>query len=50
VLFVDVDQEGILRQVIKDHPLLALAGLGEPTPRWVVRGQDNWHKFVKFMP
>lgn len=52
VLFVDVDpeQEPILSEVVQNHPRLKLAGTGEATPTWVVRGQDKFNDFMKTMP
>ena len=52
VFFVDVDQdqEEVLSQVVENHPRLKLAGTGEATPTWVVRGQDKFHEFMKTMP
>jgi len=52
VLFVDVDpdQEVAIENVMKNHPDLEMAGLGEATPHWVVRGQDQFNNFKKFMP
>lgn len=52
VLFVDVEQhqELVLNDVVNRHPKLSLAGTGEATPQWVVRGQDTFHRFMKTMP
>lgn len=52
VFFVDIDdnQEPALNKIVKHHPSMELAGFGEPTPRWVIRTQDNYQAFVKFMP
>lgn len=52
VLFVDVDinQELALSNVISRHPRLKIAGLGEATPKWVIRSQDNYASFMKMMP
>jgi len=52
VFFVDVqsNQETILSSIISRHPKLKLAGLGESTPRWVIRSQDNYASFMKMMP
>lgn len=52
VFFVDVDpeQESILDRVVKTHPGLKPAGLGDSTPRWVVQAQKKWTGFVDTMP
>ncbi|NQZ82264.1 MAG: NAD/FAD-utilizing enzyme [Colwellia sp.] len=52
VLFVDVDpnQEPTIAEVMKNHPNLEMAGVGEATPHWVVRAQDKFHNFMKSMP
>ena len=52
VFFVDVDaeQEAVLDEVVENHPRLKLAGTGEATPTWVVRGQDKFSEFMKTMP
>lgn len=52
ILFVDVDpeQEDILQRVVAEHPKLASAGEGTATPRFVVRGQDTFNKFMKTAP
>ncbi|MCJ8320942.1 MAG: NAD/FAD-utilizing enzyme [Colwellia sp.] len=52
VLFVDVDpdQESTMAKVMNAHPKLEMAGVGEATPHWVVRGQDKFRKFMKAMP
>lgn len=52
VFFVDVDneQESALTEVVEHHPRLKLAGTGEATPTWVVRGQDKFNEFMKTMP
>lgn len=52
VFFVDVErhQESVLGKVINRHPQLQMAGLGEPTPKWVIKTQDNYATFVRFMP
>ena len=52
VFFVDVDsdQEAALSEVVDKHPRLKLAGTGEATPTWVVKGQDKFHDFMKIMP
>jgi hypothetical protein len=52
VFFVDVEnrQESILGKIVGRHPHLQLAGMGESTPRWVIRGHDNYTSFMKMMP
>jgi hypothetical protein len=52
VLFVDVEpeQEATIKQVMQNHPNLQVAGVGESTPHWVVRSQDAFNSFKKFMP
>lgn len=52
VFFVDIapDQQATLCDVVEDHPRLKLAGTGEATPTWVVKGQDKFHEFMKTMP
>lgn len=52
VFFVDVDshQEPVLSKIINRHPHLQMAGLGEPTPKWIIKTQDNYATFVRFMP
>ena len=52
VFFVDVssDQESALSEVVNRHPNLILAGTGEATPTWVVKGQDKFNQFMKVMP
>lgn len=52
VFFVDVEmsQEQSLAKVVSRHPQLQLAGMGDATPKWVIRGQDNYTSFMKMMP
>lgn len=52
VLFVDVDdeQEPTIERVMRNHPRLEMAGIGAATPHWVVRAQDRYRQFMKFMP
>jgi len=52
ILFVDVDpdQEMAIASVMKMHPTVEVAGMGEATPHWVVRGQDKFRRFMKIMP
>ncbi|WP_199609500.1 NAD/FAD-utilizing enzyme [Flocculibacter collagenilyticus] len=52
VFFVDVDpeQEPVLANVVGHHPKLQMAGVGEARPRWFVRSQDTFRRFMKSMP
>ncbi len=52
VLFVDVDshQVSTIEKIVKEHPRLVEAGYGDPTPHWVIRWQDQFKRFLKFMP
>ena len=52
VFFVDVEQrqEQQLAKVVGRHPHLQLAGMGDATPRWVIRSHDNYTSFMKAMP
>ncbi|MEW6997109.1 NAD/FAD-utilizing enzyme [Colwelliaceae bacterium BS250] len=52
IFFVDADssQETTLNSLMNMHPNLVVEGVGESTPAWVVRGQDEYHKFMKKMP
>lgn len=52
VFFVDVDseQEPLLTRVLQGHPHLKPAGMGDATPRWVVKGQDKFKNFMDTMP
>ena len=52
ILFVDVapDQELAIATVMKNHGAIETAGYGSATPEWVVRSQDNFKRFMKWMP
>ena len=52
VIFVDIDsvQESTLEEVVNAHPKLKVAGTGEATPAWVVKGQEKFHKAMKVLP
>ncbi|GAB3028808.1 NAD/FAD-utilizing enzyme [Bowmanella dokdonensis] len=52
VLFVDLDQEqeAVVSEIVEHHPRLKLAGTGEATPKWVVKGQEKFNDFMKTMP
>lgn len=52
ILFVDVapDQELAIAMVMKKHGDIEAAGYGSATPEWVVRSQDNFKRFMKWMP
>lgn len=42
IIDVDPEQESIVKQMEKEHPELVDAGTGAATPRWVVKGQQNF--------
>ena len=52
VFFVDIEeqQESALTKVMHSHPRLQLAGMGDATPAWVIKTQDNYKAFVRYMP
>lgn len=52
VFFVDVDsnQYEILSEVIERHASLTVAGTGDATPSWVVKGQDKFNSAMKVLP
>jgi len=52
VFFVDIEshQEPVLDGVLKEHPKLTLAGIGDATPDWLLQLQCNWHEFRKEFP
>ncbi|GAC14335.1 hypothetical protein [Aliiglaciecola lipolytica] len=52
IFFVDATDEQleIVEQVASLHANLELAGTGESTPEWVVKGQDKFNNFMKVMP
>ena len=52
IFFVDLEpeQEATLAQAIKHHPRLELAGTGPSSPHWFIQWQNNWQRFIKFMP
>lgn len=52
VFFVDVstEQEIILENVVKSHPTLQVAGLGEATPELVIYAQKGWRDIMKTLP
>ncbi|GAA0368189.1 magnesium transporter [Bowmanella denitrificans] len=52
ILFVDVDQsqELVLSEILQQHPGLKQIGTGETAPRWVVKGQEKFDRFMKAMP
>ncbi|MCV2884969.1 NAD/FAD-utilizing enzyme [Aestuariibacter sp. AA17] len=52
VFFVDVapEQEKILSDVVERHPRLKVAGTGEATPSWVIRGQEKFQNVMKTTP
>ena len=52
VFFVDVDtkQYEVLSTVVARHSSLIVAGTGEATPAWVVKGQDKFNSAMKVLP
>lgn len=42
IVDVDASQEGLMKQIEKDHPGLVDAGTGTATPRWIVMGQQSF--------
>ena len=52
ILFVDFEEKQLatLNQVIEKHTSLELAGKGDPTPAWVVHGQEKFNKVMKALP
>jgi hypothetical protein len=52
ILFVDVTpaQEQAISLVMKRHHNIKAAGFGAATPQWVIRTQDNFRRFMKWMP
>ncbi len=52
VFFVDISQEqqDVIESVVNAHPSLKVAGEGEATPEWVIKGQDKFTEFMKTMP
>ncbi|MGJ8692477.1 MAG: NAD/FAD-utilizing enzyme [Thalassotalea sp.] len=52
LLFIDIEpqQEQQLATVVGAHPHLLDAGTGEAAPRWFVKSQDLFRRFVKSMP
>ena len=49
VFFVDVadNQEAVLEQVVRQHPMLQTAGTGVAMPYWLLLWQQKWHQFKK---
>lgn len=49
VFFVDLlpEQEGILDQVVRNHPGLELAGTERGTPQWIMQGQKRIPHFLR---
>ncbi|HEX5843950.1 MAG TPA: magnesium transporter [Pseudomonas sp.] len=49
VFFVDVaaNQEAVLEGVIRQHPMLQMAGTGVATPYWLLLWQQKWHQLRK---
>lgn len=52
VFFVDIsqEQENVINEVVQAHPSLKVAGEGEATPEWVIKGQGKFNQFMKTMP
>lgn len=52
LLFVDIEpkQEVSLSKVINAHPKLIDAGTGASMPKWVIKSQHMFRRFVKTMP
>lgn len=52
VLFVDIplDQEDLLKTVVRNHPKLKDAGEGASTPGWVIGAQRKWTRFTQVAP
>ncbi len=52
LLFVDIDpeQESVLQSTMDQYPHIQPAGQGAATPRFVVRGQDSFNRFMKTAP
>ena len=52
ILFVDVapDQELAISVIMKNHQGIEAAGFGTATPKWVIKAQDNFRHFMKWMP
>lgn len=52
ILIVDVrpEQEDLLQDIIRAHPKVKSAGLGENVTDWVVGVQKQWYKFIHWAP
>jgi hypothetical protein len=52
ILFVDVDtdQEPTLRDVLKRHPRVHAAGMGQSSPRWIIAWQQRARRFIEWAP
>ena len=52
LLFVDIDPEqaSVLESTINQYPNIQAAGQGAAAPRFVVRGQDSFNRFMKTAP
>ncbi len=52
IFFVDInpEQEAVLDKVVRAHPQLQLAGIGDSAPPWVVAGQQKFREFVRWAP
>jgi hypothetical protein len=52
ILFVDVgeDQEQVLRDVLKRHPRVHRAGVGQSSPKWIIAWQQRARRFMEWAP
>jgi hypothetical protein len=52
ILFVDVDeeQEKVMRAVLKRHPRVHRAGVGQSSPRWIIWWQQRARRFMEWAP
>lgn len=52
VLFVDVEKDQLspMQAVLRAHPHLKNVGTGSSAPRMIVRGQQWFHRFMKWAP
>lgn len=52
VLIVDVapEQEDLLEQIIRSHPRIKSAGLGQNVPDWLIGARRQWDKFIRWAP
>jgi len=52
IFFVDIarQEESKLSEVLKDHPKLQAAGMGEASPKLMMQVQHGWREFTKVFP